>query len=507
MKRFLFAILIVVLMAGTAVGSVLIYHYTEGSKNEITILKNEKGTILASERKAKNGKEVELSCVAKDGYELSYYTVDGEQIEGSSFIMPDKRVEVSAEFKVINYTITYQNINEYATNTNTIAEYNIESSDIILEEPTKAGYAFVGWYKESDFVNKLTEISTGSHGNLTLYAKWESMFVYNTSGEITALTEYAKNNKVETFRIPNSIDGQAITKVGNNLNITSDNCDNIVLEKGITSIGENVFKKTSSSNQVKKIMYTGKLSDWCAINFAAETSTPTIFCAGGADFYINDTHISGKIELPQIYEIKDYTFYSVSDITEVVIPTTASYVGKSAFEDCYGLSKANLSRIVIFNNSAFKNCKNLTDIGKFELAQRIEDYAFYNTWLTNVSFGMYLTTIGDSAFRDSRITTVNLRAYRLTSVGDYAFCNSNVKTLVVDTLYDVTFGEKTFAGNIWLANIYLEASTGAVIIQETTFEYCNIENIYISYHLIDTYKVNEDWINYVSLMKNLSEAV
>ena len=68
MKKFLFAILIVVLMAGTAVGSVLIYHYTEGSKNEITILKNEKGTISASERKAKNGKEVELFCVAKDLY-------------------------------------------------------------------------------------------------------------------------------------------------------------------------------------------------------------------------------------------------------------------------------------------------------------------------------------------------------------------------------------------------------------------------------------------------------
>lgn len=69
--------------------------------------------------------------------------------------------------------------NEYTINYNTDAEnldnpatYTIEDGDIILEEPTKAGYTFVGWYLDENFTTPCTKIASGTTGNLNLYPKW-----------------------------------------------------------------------------------------------------------------------------------------------------------------------------------------------------------------------------------------------------------------------------------------------------------------------------------------------
>ena len=42
------------------------------------------------------------------------------------------------------------------------------------------GYTVSGWYKESEYKKKITKISKGSTGNLTLYAKWTPI-KYNIS--------------------------------------------------------------------------------------------------------------------------------------------------------------------------------------------------------------------------------------------------------------------------------------------------------------------------------------
>ena len=73
--------------------------------------------------------------------------------------------------KIESYTITYVNV-EGATNENP-ASYNVETETITLKDPVKTGYAFDGWYKTEDFTGEaVTEITQGSTGNITLYAKW-----------------------------------------------------------------------------------------------------------------------------------------------------------------------------------------------------------------------------------------------------------------------------------------------------------------------------------------------
>lgn len=79
-------------------------------------------------------------------------------------------VTVYVKFQPITYTITY-NLNGGSNGANP-SSYTYESSKIDLADPSKSGYTFAGWYKESTFVNEVTNIAAGSNGNKTFWANW-----------------------------------------------------------------------------------------------------------------------------------------------------------------------------------------------------------------------------------------------------------------------------------------------------------------------------------------------
>ncbi|MCQ2342498.1 MAG: InlB B-repeat-containing protein [Paludibacteraceae bacterium] len=52
------------------------------------------------------------------------------------------------------------------------ATYTYETATITLQEPSKTGHSFQGWFKENTFVNQVTTIEQGSHGDIDLFANW-----------------------------------------------------------------------------------------------------------------------------------------------------------------------------------------------------------------------------------------------------------------------------------------------------------------------------------------------
>ena len=72
--------------------------------------------------------------------------------------------------KNASYKITYK-LNGGKNHASNPKTYTIESQ-IKLKNPTRSGYHFVGWYKDSKYKTKISTIKKGSKGSLTLYARW-----------------------------------------------------------------------------------------------------------------------------------------------------------------------------------------------------------------------------------------------------------------------------------------------------------------------------------------------
>ena len=72
----------------------------------ITVVQPAGGMVSASATSATAGTTVKLTATPAEGYTLDYFTLDGERINGNTFIMPARNVEVSAVFTANAYSIT-----------------------------------------------------------------------------------------------------------------------------------------------------------------------------------------------------------------------------------------------------------------------------------------------------------------------------------------------------------------------------------------------------------------
>lgn len=79
--------------------------------------------------------------------------------------------------------------------------YIIEELPIRLAVPRKPGYNFAGWYTESNFRNKIYEITEDGIGDINLYAKWTKgidanysveMYSYNTTSQVSGSDKVLK---------------------------------------------------------------------------------------------------------------------------------------------------------------------------------------------------------------------------------------------------------------------------------------------------------------------------
>ena len=94
-------------------------------------------------------------------------------------------MKVYAKWNEEYCTITY-NLNGGQNNSENPSGY-IPGNEIILQAPTKLGYTFLGWYSDSNFNTKVTQIASESTGNIKLWAKWEAIeytIIYNLGGGI-----------------------------------------------------------------------------------------------------------------------------------------------------------------------------------------------------------------------------------------------------------------------------------------------------------------------------------
>ncbi|MGI6701866.1 MAG: InlB B-repeat-containing protein [Christensenellales bacterium] len=112
---------------------------------------------------------------SRRGYEFMGWYMDSgfNMILLSSTIIPGSVEDhtLYARWEIIEYTITY--ILDGGDKGDNPDGYTIEDDDIVLNDASKSGYRFTGWYIDAEFTQSLTVIDTYEVKDITLYAEYE----------------------------------------------------------------------------------------------------------------------------------------------------------------------------------------------------------------------------------------------------------------------------------------------------------------------------------------------
>lgn len=151
-----------------------------------------------------------LPTPSRNGYKFAgwYTSSSGGSVVTSSSVVSNKNDHtLYAHWTLTNYTVTYH-LNGGKNSSGNPTSYNVNTNTIILKNPSKTGYTFSGWYSDSSFKNKVTQILKGSTGNRSLYAKWtltNYKITYNLYGGKNTSSNpatYNVNTNTITLRSP-----------------------------------------------------------------------------------------------------------------------------------------------------------------------------------------------------------------------------------------------------------------------------------------------------------------
>ena len=161
------------------------------------------GTVLKLE-----GESAEIATaseVSRRGYGFVCWNTEsdgtGKDYNPGYLYEEDADLQLYAKWSIVKYSIEYNlNDGKLATGKSNPDEYTVETADIVLENPTKHGYEFVGWrYKDDSDALASTNFSIkrGTTGNLSIVAVWKALGTYTISydanggtGTIETQSEY-----------------------------------------------------------------------------------------------------------------------------------------------------------------------------------------------------------------------------------------------------------------------------------------------------------------------------
>lgn len=330
-------------------------------------------------------------------------------------ITSDVTIQAVKTAKVYNITYHLYGGQNHPDNPTT---YTCETDTITLKDPLeRKNYTFAGWFDSENFTGEaITEIPQGSHGDVHLYAKWESMggLIFKPVTGGYAVSGYDGSDTIVV--IPSTFLDGAVVEISANA-FKDSIVTKVAIPSSVTTISSTAFYACSdlqtiwvdSGNTVYKSVSncvieiaTGKLVVGC--NNSVIPNDGSVKSIGGSAF----EYCTGltSITIPSSVTSIDYLAFSVcsslqtvtfekniklhtigngafnscSSLTSIVIPAYVKLIDHNAFSRCSGLQTVTFekdSELRTIGVSAFSNCTGLTSITIPSSVVGIDRAAFY----------------------------------------------------------------------------------------------------------------------------------
>jgi len=154
---------------------------------------------------------------------------------------------------------------------------------------------------------------------------------------------------------------------------------NVVVEDGVTSIGDYAFFEYTSLTEI-------------TISDSVTSIGRSAFCR---------CRSLSSVTIPDsVTSIGDYAFSSCTSLTSVIIGDGVTSIGERVFNECFSLTSVTIGKgVKIIGNHAFSFCESLDTVTIPNAVTRIEEYAFSSCEaLRVVRIGNSIKSIGERAF-------------------------------------------------------------------------------------------------------------
>ena len=176
--------------SNTAIGATSSPSFTSGDYVlKTTAVTFTKGTT-------KNGYHWEGWYPNSDGSGDAWSTTDGNWTSAANTRIAN--IKVYACYSLNTYTITYH-LDGGSNHKDNPANFNVTTATITLQDPTKTGYTFAGWYTNADKTVSGKTIPLGTYTNKEFWAKWTANTYTITLNQNGATTESTPTSLTATY--------------------------------------------------------------------------------------------------------------------------------------------------------------------------------------------------------------------------------------------------------------------------------------------------------------------
>ena len=164
----------------------------------------------------------------------------------------------------------------------------------------------------------------------------------------------------------------------------------IVINSGITSIGDNAF---------------------CCLPNVTSVSIPGTVVSIGQAAFCNDSSLDNVTIPNSVTTIEQSAFKGCRALSRITLPSNLKILEGGCFEDCVKLANIKLpNSITEIDAWTFAYCANLTNITIPEGVTSIENFAFGYSGLTGIKLPGSLQKIAPNAFTASNLTQITIPA-------------------------------------------------------------------------------------------------